>query len=410
MIILIPAYEPSMRLVDLIVGLRRRSAFAAPAAAEGAPVAPASRAVEATRVIVVDDGSGNAYSEVFARAVEAGAEVLAHLVNRGKGAALKTGFSYALERYPGEGVVTADADGQHTVDDILAVAEDVRVGDGRTMILGCRGFDGTVPLRSRVGNGVSRSIFRTVAGWRLSDTQTGLRGVPVEMLPWLLGVPGDRFEYEQRALLGLRKAGFTARERRIDTVYIGENESSHFRPVLDSIRVMLPMLTFAASSIIGFLVDTVALFVFDALTGMLVPSIIAARVLSASTNFWVNRRVVFLKRGRDGLWKQVIFYAGLAGILLASNIVWMSYLTGDLGWPLWVAKVVTELVLFVTSYRVQRGAIFGEGSASVSGGDGASASGGDTVGVVRAGSSSHSPALRSAGPAATGRIIASRCG
>lgn len=359
MFILIPAYEPDDRLPELVAELL---------ACE-----------PELGVLVVDDGSGPAFAEVFARAARAGAEVLRHPSNLGKGVALKTGFSHIVEHHPGEHVVTADADGQHLVADILAVARDVSTavasgsegaggaggaegsegsGGDRTMILGCRGFDGEVPARSRFGNAISRALFRAAAGWRLSDTQTGLRGVPHAMLPWLLEVPGERFEYEQRVLLGLRRAGFSAREQRIATVYLAGNASSHFRPVLDSVRVMLPVLVFAASSFLGFLVDTAALFLLFAATGALVPSIIGARVLSAGVNFWVNRRVVFLRRGRGGLARQATGYALLAIVLLASNIVWMSYLV-DAGVPLWIAKIATELVLFVTGYRVQKHAVFG---------------------------------------------------
>lgn len=388
MIVLIPAFEPADHLPVLV------SALAA--------------ADPTLRIVVIDDGSGPAYAKVFARAVLAGAQLLRHKHNRGKGAALKTGFAHIRSTHPGAGVVTADADGQHTPADILAVAERVSAAGERastTLVLGCRSFDGgsagsgigtragsgagsgaaagagaaaaagprsgsgsgpvpgPVPLRSRFGNEVSRRLFRIAAGWRLSDTQTGLRGIPAVMLPWLLDVPGERFEYEQRMLLGLRGAGFTAAEVPIETVYLAGNASSHFRPVLDSLRVMLPTLVFAASSLLGFAVDTVALFILQAATGALVPSIIAARVLSASVNFLVNRRVVFLQRGRARLGRQLAAYAVLAGVLLASNIVWMSYLTG-IGVPLWLAKLVTEIVLFCTSFRAQRSVVFADAAGS----------------------------------------------
>lgn len=367
---LIPAYEPAEHLPRLVAELIASgsdcgctgSAGLGSAGLGTARLGSARTDADAlpVRVIVVDDGSGPEYAGVFARSAAAGAEVLRHDRNRGKGAALRTGFRRALDAHPGEGVVTADADGQHTAADILAVAAEVREGgerDGAEMVLGCRGFDGDVPLRSRFGNDVSRRLFRVAAGWSLSDTQTGLRGIPAAMLPWLLEVPGDRFEYEQRVLLGLRRAGFSARERRIETVYLAGNESSHFRPVLDSVRVLLPVVAFAASSLLGFVIDAVALFVLETVTGALVPSIVAARVLSASVNFWVNRRVVFMRRGREGLVRQAVSYALLAGVMLASNIVWMSYLTG-IGVPLWCAKLVTELVLFLTSYRVQKSSVF----------------------------------------------------
>jgi len=336
MYVLIPSYEPNARLAMLVAELRA--------------------ADPRLGILVVDDGSGERFASVFDRAELAGAVVIRHERNRGKGAALRTGLAWIRDHAHGHAVVTADADGQHTVRDILAVAERTDPESSR-LVLGCRAFDAEVPLRSRAGNAFARRLFRLAAGWSLSDTQTGLRGVPPTMIDWLLEVPGDRFEYEQRVLLGLSRAGFDAVEVRIETVYLEQNESSHFRPVIDSLRVMAPMLTFATSSLAGFLIDAAALFVLQALTGALIPSIIGARVISASANFALNRRVVFLRRGRDHLARHIISYGILAAILLASNIAWMSFLTG-IGLPLLLAKVVTELALFALSFRAQKNAVF----------------------------------------------------
>lgn len=341
MIVLIPAYEPGAHLVPLVESLL-----------SGDP---------SLGVVVVDDGSGPAFAPRFAEARRAGAHVVTHAVNRGKGAALKSGFRAIVARAPGRDVVTADADGQHTVTDILRVVDARRSDAARgrsTLVLGARAFSGTVPARSRIGNAVARALFRVAAGWRTTDTQTGLRGIPAEMLPWLLEVPGDKFSYEIEMLLRLHGAGFTAREIPIETVYLERNASSHFRPIVDSLRVTLPLLLFAGSSLLAFAVDTVALVVLTALTGSLVWSIVGARLLSASVNFVANRRLVFRRRGRAGARRQALSYAGLAAVLLASNIVWMDALTA-LGLPLLLAKAVTEALLFVTSYQVQRRVVFG---------------------------------------------------
>lgn len=341
MIVLIPAYEPGPRLVDLA-----RTLLASDPDLE---------------IVIVDDGSGPEFVAVFDAAAAAGAHVERHAVNRGKGAALKTGIRHVLDQWPGEDVITADADGQHTAADIARVAEQLRA-DACTrraaLILGCRDFHGSVPLRSRFGNTLSRGLFRVAAGWPASDTQTGLRGIPAALLPWLLEVPGDRFEYETEMLLRLRRAGYTAREIAIETVYLEQNASSHFRPIVDSLRVTLPLLLFTGSSLLAFLIDTGALLLLTWLSGWLVPSIIAARLLSASVNFAVNRRFVFQRQGRLHALRHALKYALLAGALLASNIVWMEALTG-MGLPLVVAKVITEVVLFVTSYQVQRRFVFG---------------------------------------------------
>ncbi|SDQ52149.1 glycosyltransferase [Microbacterium sp. cf332] len=333
MLVLIPAYEPTGTLIDLIDDL-----------------------IDSARVVVIDDGSGDAFAPVFSRAREAGAEVLTLATNRGKGAALRTGFEHVLRTDPAQIVVTADADGQHTPRDIRRVGE--AVAEGGALVLGCRRFDGAdVPARSRWGNTAARAAFRVAAGWALSDTQTGLRGIPPAMLTWLTAQPGDRFEYEQNVLLRCQRAGWRTREVAVDTVYIAGNESSHFRPLADSIRVGLPLLLFAASSLGAFVVDTLVMLLLTELTGWLVPSIIAARLLSASLNFAVNRRVFAPGRDRASTARAAARYAALAATLLASNVVWMTALTA-VGLPLLLAKATTEAAVFALGYLLQRTVVF----------------------------------------------------
>lgn len=266
MLVLVPAYEPDLRLVELV----RQLVDAAPHAT----------------VLVVDDGSGDAYAPVFEVTRQVGAVVLRFAVNRGKGAALKAGFGWAMEHRPGEPVVCADCDGQHRVSDILWVAAAVSPA---TMVLGGRRFTGGVPARSRAGNGVSRLAFRALTGIAVHDTQTGLRAYPADLLPWLCDVPGDRFEYEFNMLLAARRAGVRIHEVEIETVYLDANASSHFRPVLDSLRVFAPVLRFAASSLAAASIDFAAVLALHAATGNLLAAVVAARVTSAAVNFRLNQ-------------------------------------------------------------------------------------------------------------------------
>jgi putative flippase GtrA len=340
-IVLIPAYEPGVALLDLLRDL----------------------AVEAPRIpiVVVDDGSGPEYAAVFDGAAALGATVLGHVRNQGKGAALRTGFRHAMCAFAGRAVVTADADGQHTARDIVRIGEatvDGAASGAPAMVLGCRDTDlpGT-PLRSRAGNRAARTAFRAAAGWSLSDTQTGLRGIPSVMLPWLLAQRGDRFEYEQNVLLRCHRDGWATREVPIATVYLAGNASSHFRPFVDTLRVGLPLVLFAGSSLVAFAVDTLILLLLTALTGALVPSIVAARVVSASVNFVVNRRVVFRGESGENLAREAGRYTLLAAALLASNLAWMTMLTAA-GVALVPAKLLTEAALFALGYLIQRGVVF----------------------------------------------------
>ena len=340
-VVAIPAYEPDHRLVDLAAALRARD--------------------PGLDIVVADDGSGVASAPVFASLEAAGVTVLSHGVNRGKGAALHTLFRYARAAHPGAAVVTADADGQHTPDDILRVARETeRSGDA--IVLGVRDFAGDdVPLRSRFGNAVSARLFAIAIGERVPDTQTGLRGLPPQALPWATRLPGERFEYEAIMLLGARRAGFRIAQTPIETVYLDENRSSHFRPLRDSLRVVAPLAAFLGSSLLAAALDALLLWIFLMSTGWLQGSIVAARVVSATVNFSVNRSLVFGRRRECApLRIELLRYAALAAAILAANVGIMTFLDA-IGVGLVAAKIVTEVTLWFAGFAVQRAWVFAHG-------------------------------------------------
>jgi len=327
-IVLIPAFEPGPALVELVRRLSHHT------------------------VLVVDDGSGPVYASVFAAARAAGAEVITLPSNLGKGRALRVGFAHARTHYPGEAVVSADGDGQHRPEDVEAVAARLADGDP-AMVLGARRFAGRVPARSRFGNRVTAATFAAATGLRLTDTQTGLRAYPALMLPWLEEVAGDRFEYELRLLMRAAREQLAVVEVEIATVYLDHNASSHFRPVRDSLRVLTPLLAFAASSLVGFVVDTVALLALVALTGSLAASVVGARLVSGALNYTVNKRLVFQAGGRASLARYVVLAAALLTLNLGLLEV-LSMVTGSL----LVAKIATELLLITAGYAIQRQYVF----------------------------------------------------
>lgn len=339
--VLIPSYQPDARLVALVRALRR--------------------ADRALHVVIVDDGSGERWRTVFADAATAGARILRHSINRGKGAALKTGFVAAAAWHPGHAVVTADGDGQHTPADIVRIARHTaelnQAPGAPCVVLGVRAFTGAVPARSRLGNGATRAVFRLVTGEAVRDTQTGLRGIPAGCLPWLQTIAGERFEYEFRMLLQARGAGVRLAQEPIATVYADGNASSHFRPVADSLRIYAPIARFAASAILAFILDTALLLLVNALTGWLLLSVVTARIASAGLNFAINRRLVF-RRGREvPVRTAALRYLSLAALLLAANFGTLTALT-DAGVPLLAAKLLTEATLFLVSFSVQRSVVF----------------------------------------------------
>ncbi|MBK8458979.1 MAG: bifunctional glycosyltransferase family 2/GtrA family protein [Micropruina sp.] len=336
MIALIPSFEPDGRLPGLVQQIRAASPL--------------------LRVVVVDDGSGPGYSHWFEASRELGAEVIGYSSNRGKGSALKFGFAHIAAAHPGQDVVCADSDGQHRVVDILRVAAQVAPG---VMVLGVREFDGAVPLRSKLGNLITRQVFRAVSGVAVSDTQTGLRGYPADLLGWLGSIDGDRFEYELNLLLEAKQAGVRIVQLPIATIYLQHNASSHFRPLVDSVRVYRPLLRFGLSSFGAFGIDLVVLLVIQAVTGNLLAAVIAARGLSSAFNFLTNRRFVFDggAQGAEGMGAQLLRYYGLVLVMLLANYGFLSLLTGW-GVGLVVAKVITEASLFLAGYPLQRALVF----------------------------------------------------
>lgn len=334
MYIVIPSYEPDERLIQVVQDVQNNMA---------------------AQVIVVDDGSGSSYQHLFQTVEELGAVVLHHEKNKGKGAALKTAFTYLTPtKEEWDVIVTVDSDGQHLIKDIVAIAKEaMQCSD--TILLGARAFVGEVPLRSKVGNVITAKLFQLVTREKVTDTQTGLRTMPTVMIPWLLSIEGERFEYEFNMLLEASSAGYRLKEVPIETVYIEENKSSHFRPIQDSFRIYMPFLKFSSTSIISSLVDALLLFTCMALTNQLLFSIVVARLISAGVQCTLNSVFVFHSKHHplQSIWR----YAVLVVLLLACNYVLMNSLI-SVGVGLMIAKVLTEATLFIASYQLQKNFVF----------------------------------------------------
>ena len=193
-----------------------------------------------TDIILVNDGSKPENLHYFTELAAQHPEItlLHHEVNKGKGAALKNAFRYFLDNRPeGLGVVTVDGDNQHRPKDAMAVAE-AMCREPDKLWLGVRDFSlKQVPLRSKLGNKITRSFMKLACGVGVTDTQTGLRAIARRHLPLMCSIDGERYEYETQMLLSLKGAGLGVGEVVIDTVYIDENQTSHFNTVKDSWRI-----------------------------------------------------------------------------------------------------------------------------------------------------------------------------
>ncbi len=330
-IALIPAYMPDDKMTDTVRSL----------------------SAEGFDVVLVNDGSPGEYDALFSDAPYT--HIISYPDNRGKGAALKAGLAYIKAHYqPPYTVVTADADGQHRTEDIVRVTE-VAAANRGSLILGSRRLEGKVPFKSRAGNAITRQVFRLSTGVKVYDTQTGLRAFSDRLIDKLLSIEGSRYEYEMNVLLCLAKEGWEIKEEPIQTVYINNNAASHFDPVKDSAKIYKEILKYSASSLLSFLIDYGLFCLLSALTGSLIFSNISARLISGSVNFTLNRNVVFKSNENAAL--SALKYIALAGFILICNTLLLKALTA-IRIAAYLAKILTEIVLFFINYIIQHTFVF----------------------------------------------------
>jgi glycosyltransferase involved in cell wall biosynthesis len=206
------------------------------------PVVEGARA-EAAHVIVVDDGSSD---ETSSRAAEAGAEVLRHPQNRGKGAALRDG----LRRAQALGYAVAlslDADGQHPPAELAKLL--AASADPRALVLGVRDLAGAgAPRANRMSNGFANGFLSMVTLRRLRDTQCGMRRYPIEAT-LALGVRDDRFGFETEVLLRAHRAGVPIVQVPIEVRY-PEDRTTHFDARRDPWRIVARVLRTLARDVV----------------------------------------------------------------------------------------------------------------------------------------------------------------
>lgn len=207
--IAVPAYEAEATIASVVLRCRR----------------------VAEVVVVVNDGSGDGTAE---RAVEAGATVLAHTGNLGKGRALKTAFDH-LFAAGFDAVVTLDADAQHPPEEAPKLLEPWR--DGADLVLGTRDhlFPAMGAVR-RASNASSSWLISHVAGADLPDCQTGFR-LYARRLVEALGFPEPRFEAESAVLVRAIRRGFRVVGVPVRLDAPDGRATSHYRPLVDSLRI-----------------------------------------------------------------------------------------------------------------------------------------------------------------------------
>lgn len=337
--ILIPAYCPNEKLIELIEKLLKH---------------------REKNLYVVDDGSGDKYTTIFDKLEKEGICVLTHPENRGKGAAIKTGIYYIMEQDKQvNAIITVDADGQHSVEDIIRVEQESK--EKGELVLGVRNFDGEeVPKKSRWGNYISSLYFRWNTKQSCPDTQTGLRAIPKKLFAIALTVPGDRYEYEMNFLLEVAKCKQPIRYVPIQTIYEDYNATSHFQPIKDSIRIFQKPIRYFCTAVASSAIDLVLFWIiksilWNAYRSSIFLATVGARICSGCFNYYRNRTWSFSSSNEvhKEAWKYLLLF--IAQMLLSGSLLTLAK---NLTIPTIITKIIIDSILFLISYVIQSRWVF----------------------------------------------------
>lgn len=323
-------------------------------------------------IIIVDDGSDSDTKPCFDKVREfVAVTILGHDTNKGKGRALKTGFQYVLDTFNCDnmvGVVTADADGQHSAQDTVKVAK--ALCESQSFILGTRDFNAeTVPFKSRNGNKITTAVFALLYGKRINDTQTGLRGIPFTYLPRCVELTGEKFEYEIGMLIDIVRRKQQIQEIEIKTIYINSNRATHFHAIKDSLRIYRVIFKmffkFAISGVLSFGLDiglfaffTKKIFKMTAVLQNVFWGTVIARLISSIFNFQMNKKIVFDSK-IEGKRQAVKYFILCVAQLLCSWLLVVGVYK-RVHFDTSFIKIMVDLCLFFVSFQIQQRWVFRE--------------------------------------------------
>ncbi len=300
-VVLIPSYEPDHYLPQVVSSLYEL----------GFPI------------LLVNDGSSEEFDPIFNQLLDK-VKYLKFDTNRGKGDALKEGYSNILTLFPeAKYVITADGDGQHAIKDIQKMYELLKEHD--ELILGVRLFDNTVPFRSRFGNEWSKLDRGILTKQYIEDDQCGLRGFPIRYLDELIKIPGHRYDYELNQLASFQLRDYKIITMPIEIIYIEGNRKTHFANFSDTARLRLAVVSRSWPAVIGYLLTIgglITLFHFGYSFYNLV--VFPTYLLAAAIYLLILRFVEPTKKPIERILKELLFSLVKATFVFALLFLFIS--------------------------------------------------------------------------------------
>jgi len=338
-VIAIPAYKPENELILLVQELQK--------------ILPGQ-----DRFIIIDDGSGPEYARIFNQlSCFRNVSILKNATNLGKGQALKHAINHALLSFPeAEGIVTADADGQHLPEDIKQVRNQLCTAEKPDLVLGVRGFGPNTPMRSKLGNLITSKVARFTHGLKIQDTQTGLRALSMSFAAKTLQLKSRGYDFEMEMIVLASDENLDIIQTPISTVYLDKNRGSHFNALFDSFAIYFVLMRHTLNSMATAAIDFVFFSISLLISGNILSSMVVGRLFGASFNFAVGKKYVF--RSRQNLAQEVILFSLLVIALMLMSYIGIISLIKFFGFSPLIAKVAVESVLFFASFAAQRWIVF----------------------------------------------------
>lgn len=308
-VVLIPVYNPNEKIMDKFLDKLTK---------------------EFINIVFVNDGCSKKHDK-YMNKLASRYPVLKHNVNLGKGRGLKNGINYILNNYPkSKVIVTADCDGQHSVKDIKKCGE-VAIKNPDSLILGVRDFTKSdVPQRSKMGNVITRNVLYTLVGESVTDTQTGLRAASFDIAKKFIDTYGERYEYETNVLIDVKKKNIPIKEVVIDTIYINENETSHFNPVKDSIRVYKVFSKYILINIISYIIEIIFFI----------------NTFNISNNFYIISLYLLISKVLSSIIKRIFNnYVDIKYILV--NYIISIFILSFINKYIVFVKILIDFILFI---------------------------------------------------------------
>ena len=337
--IVIPAFNPSYELTKLIDKLHVMSDAS---------------------IIVVNDGSTSEFDEIFQLTNEFNTvQIISHKVNKGKGAALKLAFDFILnnEQQKDSIIVTADADGQHSVSDIKKIIKFAKTLTEKFLVLGIRDLSKDIPFRSKIGNYFIDKAFKIFHGIDCKgDSQTGLRAFSGDLLEKFSNLDGDKYDYETNMLLSTKNDEADLKLIPIETIYIDHNQSSHFHPLIDSLSIIRQLFSYSLIAILTFLLEILVFAILLPISTIIQANVVA-RICSIIINFILVKTRVFKSKERTIVTASkfvsvALFNSVLVGILVAFM---SSKLQID---NVFLFKIMLDCSLFLINFYISKQFIF----------------------------------------------------